>query len=271
MRTSYWSCSNFADWLRGTPKPGAETNEGWRDWRKAAVASHRIRYWLAEEGLTYLQNFVMWPADKLNDLRYYINNRYVTRSNSLTAHPRDIAPGSWCDVGNRFLPCLFNELVDFIEIEKAWMMCVWGQEDNKIKYKMPWWRERWWARWGRVWRCRDAGLDHLAWEIALKDDNDKPTWQAVNAKEQLDLYTWWTLLRPARPDPADVSGWTAISNHRFAEKDNDDILGRDDKTDDERAATRNALDRMTELEAKYAKEDEDMMIRLIKIRDSLWT
>jgi aspartate/tyrosine/aromatic aminotransferase len=32
-----------------------------------------------------------------------------------------------------------------------------------------------------------------------------------------------------------------------------------------------ALDKSRELEAKYEQEDEEMMIRLIKIRQSLWT
>jgi hypothetical protein len=34
-------------------------------------------------------------------------------------------------VGNRFLPCLFNELVDFVEIEQAWHHCVWSDEAKK--------------------------------------------------------------------------------------------------------------------------------------------
>jgi hypothetical protein len=77
---------------------------------------HNFRYWLAEEGLDYLQKFVMFIPDNLYAIKYYINNRWVTRSHSLTAHPRDIKPGTWHDVGNRFLPCLFNELQDFVEV-----------------------------------------------------------------------------------------------------------------------------------------------------------
>ena len=33
---NYWTCSKFADWLRGTPKLGAATAEEWRDWHKTA-------------------------------------------------------------------------------------------------------------------------------------------------------------------------------------------------------------------------------------------
>ena len=117
MRSHYWTCSKFADWLRGTKKLGAGTSEEWDEWNTTAKMKHNFRYWLAEEGLDILQTIVYYPTDKLHDLKYYINNRYVTRSHALTAHARDIKPGNWSDVGNRFLPCLFNELVDFVEID----------------------------------------------------------------------------------------------------------------------------------------------------------
>ena len=116
-RSHYWTCSKFADWLRGTAKLGAGTAEQWDEWTTQAKLKHSFRYWLAEEGLDYLQKIVHYPTEKLYDFKYYVNNRWVSRSHSLTAHPRDIKPGQWHDVGNRCLPCLFNELVDFIEIE----------------------------------------------------------------------------------------------------------------------------------------------------------
>ena len=119
MPNHYWTCSKFADWVRGTPKGEAKTSEGWDNWHKLAGQS-KIRYWLAEEGLDYLQKVVFYVPDTLYSIKYYINNRWVTKTHALTAHPRDIKPGRWCDVGNRFLPCLFNELVDFVEVELAW-------------------------------------------------------------------------------------------------------------------------------------------------------
>ena len=116
QHTNYWSCTPFADWLRGTKKLSAGTSEEWDDWTTAAQMKHNFRYWLAEEGLGHIQDFVTWPVRKIYDVKYYINNRWVTRTHSLTAHARDIKPGAWRDVGNRFLPCLFNELVDFVEV-----------------------------------------------------------------------------------------------------------------------------------------------------------
>jgi hypothetical protein len=38
MKYEYWSCSKFADWLRGTSKIHSGTAEEWNVWRKAAKA-----------------------------------------------------------------------------------------------------------------------------------------------------------------------------------------------------------------------------------------
>ena len=274
MRSNYWSCSKFADWIRGTAKLGAGTSEQWDEWRTTAQMKHNSRYWLAEEALDAVQNFVNYPMDKLNDVRYYINNRWVSKSHALTADPRDIRPGSWCDVGNRFLPCLFKELVDFVEIEQAWHHCMWSDE-AKTKFAVPWWRSGW-LRW-RTWRCPEAGLEYLRWAETLtnKDfieegEKEEPTHQAIAAKEIIELYTWWTTTYRNRPDPYEASGWT-----NYCELSRLQNGGRlsfsSDKTPEMKAMSDTAHEKLRELEAAYEAEDEAMMIRLIKIRQSLWT
>jgi hypothetical protein len=274
---NYWSCGKFADWLRGTAKPTAETGKGWRVWREAAKESHPVRFWIVEEGLDHVQNFVNWPMDKLNDIRYYINNRWITRSHCLTAHPRDIKPGEWRDVGNRFLPCLFNELVDFVEIEQAWHHCIWDDETQK-KYQVPWWRKSF-LRW-RTWRCPDAGVEYLVWASGLKIDDSlgvrkgeegfgEPTQQAKNAKEILELYRWWKVERPKRPDPHDAGGWSEYCEMRRSK--GYDFLDMEDKTPEEAEQCHTALNRSREIEEAQEREDEEMMIRLIKVRHALWT
>ena len=269
---NYWTCSKFADWLRGSAKPHAETSKGWAQWKRASKEKHPFRYWLAEEGLDHIQDIWMWIPDRINDVRYYINNRWITRTHALTAHPRDISRGTWHDVGNRFLPCLMNELVDFVEIELAWNYCVWDEEARK-KHSYPWWR-----RWYRNWRSEAAAMDYIAWAKTLTNaeflDDDKkheavPTAQAEAAKEIEILYKWWKYERPLRPDPYEVSGWSDICEARRI-KYPDEILPEDD-TKEEKAETKKSLDIIHKLEAQYEQEDEEMMIRLIKIRQSLWT
>jgi hypothetical protein len=278
---NYWTCSKFADWLRGTTKPKVGTAEQWDNWERRAKAQYPIRWWLAEEGLDYIQNFITYIPDKLYSIKYYINNRWVTRTHSLTAHPRDIKPGQWQDVGNRFLPCLFNELQDFVEVELAWWHIVWEGKETHEKYNAPFWASGWF-RW-RTWRCPQAGLDNLEWQKNLVADEswglnpgDKgygaATAQAKNAQEILALYKWWTEVYQQRPDPHDASGWTeycALKREEY--KDSGLGFMSESKNPKVRAAGKLALKKCREIENAYEREDEKMLIRLIKIRNSLWT
>lgn len=281
MRNHYWTCSKFADWLRGTKKLSAGTAEEWDDWTTAAQMKHNFRYWLAEEGLDILQKIVYWPTDALHAIKYYVNNRWVTRTHSLTAHSKDIKPGDWCDVGNRFLPCLFNELVDFVEIELAWWHIAWADPAEKTKYKAPFWATGWF-RW-RTWRCPQAGLDNLKWQSELRHNVDdgwaegdpnigKSTPQAEKAMEILALYRWWKEVYPNRPDAHDASGWSEYCELKRKEHGDTGLsFMKESKNPELRALGDAALIKSHEIEQAYDAEDEEMMIRLIKIRNGLWT
>jgi hypothetical protein len=221
---------------------------------------------------------VYWIPDTLHSIKYYINNRWVSRTHSLTAHVKDIKPGQWCDVGNRFLPCLFNELVDFVEIELAWWHIAWGDKEVKDKYKAPFWASGWF-RW-RVWRCPQAGLDNLEWQRNLRWTEDEVgkdfnglgelTPQAVKAQEILDLYTWWTTTYRNRPDAYEASGWTAACEAQ-REANSGKISWGIPKDPVFKKAQTKAHKLLEKIEADYEKEDEAMMIRLIKVRHGLWT
>ena len=288
MRTNYWTIGKFADWVRGTPSIEAGTSEEWRIWTRTAKAAHPVRYWIADTGFRRIQNTLYWPVDILSSIKYYINNRWISRSHSLTAHPKHIKPGEWRDVGNRFLPCLFNELVNFIEIETAGHMIGWGDDETREKYNSPFWASGWF-RW-RVWRCPQAGLDHLDWASKLtigedwgvdKDDENfgKLSSQAERAIEQLALYKWWTEVYPNRKDPHELSGWNDWCEVRRKkmteqfpdEKDSMWLLDRGAETPEETTETRRILDLCNAIEQQQTQEDTEMMCRLIKIRDSLWT
>ena len=274
----YWTCSKFADWLRGTTKLKMGTSEQWDEWEDRAKRDYPVRWWLAEEGLDYLQKVVYFIPDKLYAIKYYINNRWITHTHALTAHPRDIKRGEWRDVGNRFLPCLFNELVDFVEVELAWWHLCWADKEERAKYNAPWWRFGWWNM--RLWRCPQAGLDNLEWQRNLRwkedevgpnsDNLGKLTPQAVKAQEILDLYTWWTQTYRNRPDPYEASGWSAYCEaSRQANGGRLSFSG--DKTPELKKMSKVAMKKLHKMESDYEKEDEAMMIRLIKVRHGLWT
>ena len=233
---------------------------------------------MAEEALGHIQDFVTWPVRTLYDIKYYINNRWVTRTNSLTAHPRDIKPGKWQDVGNRFLPCLFNELVDFVEIETAWSHIAWGSKEDRAKYNPPFYATGWF-RW-RTWRSPQAGLDHLDWAMTLTNvewlAEDKKgeavlTSQAISAKEIKELYIWWTTVYHNRPDPMDASGWSDHCEAMRLKFPGSFFSSLNSKDPEDKKASDKAHKLMQKIEKAYEKEDTEMLIRLIKARDSLWT
>lgn len=272
----YWTCSKFADWLRGTPSLEFGTSEEWDEWRDAAKQKHSFRFWLVESALSELDNVVHWIPEKINNIRYYLNNRYTVRTHALTSS--SLERGKWHEFETRLLHCAFDELVNFIEIEKAWMTVCWDDAARK-QFSTPWWRRRWWARWFVQWRCPEAGVHHLNWEMELKNTEwiepsdpsyGLPTSQAVSAKEQWDLYYWWKYVRPLRVDPHEYSGWYA-----HCEKERNEgksiLSSINNRTTEERAQVQKILDLCHQLEKNYANEDEEMLIRLIKIRQHLWT
>lgn len=248
--------------------------EDWDKWDLAAEEAHPIRYWIVEEGFGKVQDFVTWPARAWGNVRHYLTNRYVTKTHALTS---TLKKGQWHEFETRLLNCSFDSLKDYVEIEEAWhhVMCDREAAATYNTTRRFWWNE---------WRCPAAGVDHLKWAAALVLDADmgvaedspefgKPTNQALNAKEILALYTWWTVDRPARPDPYEVSGWNAF-NRLFDDK----IEGsrkqrfiRANRTAAEKKESTRLYKLMDKIESDYEKEDEKMLIRLVKIRKGMWT
>ena len=276
---NYWSCSKFADWLRGTAKPASGTCEAWNSWEKQ-TKQKSIRYWLAEEGLDYLQNIVYAPMTFTNVIRRYISNRFVVKTHALTSSI--LKRGQWHELDTRLLHSAFDELINFVETDLAYTNYICSGAEDRKKFYMPWHRK--FFRLG-FWRCPEAGLDYLNWASQLKNDDEwldkndlefgKPTQQALAAQEILILYNWWKSERPNRPDPHDASGLTAYSdeNAKIAKAKGEDSwcqIFSNEKTDEEREHQRAIFELNSKIEKEQDDEDTDMFIRLIKIRQFLW-
>lgn len=248
-RLHYWNCSKFADFIRGTKKPYALGWDEWETWRKNAQKDHPFRYYLSETVLKKIQDIVYFPLDIYYTISIYIHNRFIDKTHYLKT---GLEPGEYYEFDYRILHGLFNELVDYVEVELAHL----SRWDSSKTYKF------------KRGRCVEAGLDHLDWAKGLvndetmgynKEDKDygKPTQQAKTTKKILELYNWWKNIRPNRPDPHDVAG--------FKEQDCDDILSNKRNKKLEKS-----LQLIQDTEEQYDKEDTKMMIDLIKIRQSIW-
>ena len=250
MRANYWSNSKFSKYLRtkvGIHSPTALEWKEWKVWRKNYKSKSPKMYWVTEELLDRIQDVINYIPDKLYNVKYYLKNRFITKTHYIKTN---FKPGHWHELDEKILFGLFNALVDFVEIEKAWMFVVFDDKEFE-KYKFPKTFKNHFLRW-KPFRCPEAGIAHLNWEASLDDSET----QANVAKEILFLYDWWKNIRPERPDPYEESGYTSIE-HGFDVEPTKELY--------------EALNKVNELEVKYYNEDTEMLTSLIKIRNSLWT
>lgn len=248
-RWSHWTCSKFADFIRGTDKPYGLGWDEWGDWHKDAKKKHPFRYWLAENFLRKLQNLFCYPKDLYNTIVIYIRNRWIDQTHILKT---GLKPGQYHEFDYKVLYGLFNELSDYVELELAYTMKVYSERNYKFVKG----------------RCARAGLDHLDDSISLvynedwgvnKDDEKygQAAPQAISAQKVKDLYLWWTETRPNRPDPWKTAGLDRFNQdgsfmHKYSKEE------------------RQAFNLMQKIEKQYEKEDTDKLIELIKIRHEIW-
>lgn len=285
FRSTYWSCGKHAKWVRATfantTKPFALSLGEWKVWDREFKVAHPIVCWYTEVFLNKVQRILCMPKDMLDEVRYWGYNKFVSKPHILDTK---LKSGSYHEIDERILHGLFETLVDFIEVEKAWMHVVWSDEARK-RYQLPWYkRVPYFLRW-KPWRCPAAGLDYLKWEMSLvhdytylseeerlqQHDYNHPTPQALAAREQYELYNWWKYDRPNRKDPMEASGWSDHCKQMRGTYGNDTFSLSEDHTPQEQIQSKTALDLCDSIEKNYTEQDEQMLIRLIKIRKHLWT
>ncbi len=182
-RFYHWTCSKFADSIRGTKKPYALGWDEWDQWHKSAKQKHPVRYWIAETGLKKLQNLIYYPYDIYHTIKTYIRNRFIDKLHYLHT---GLKPGEYHDLDYRILHGLFNELVIYVETECAWSYGKPKEVKHLYKFKDG--------------SCKQAGLDYLNWGIKDKYKGKLTTF-AKSCKEIKRLYLWWTVKRPQRKNP----------------------------------------------------------------------
>lgn len=252
-------------------RPSALSWDDWTVWHKETKKQKPLAYFLKETLPKIYDDSIHYLTLPYNTTRWFIRNRVTQRWHIVNT---GLKPG-YHEISTRMLHANFNLLVDFVEIEKAWMQVSWGN-DKEEKKKFPWWSLN--PTRFSSFRNPKAGLKYLEWESGLVTDKaftknkkewNKPTKQAKSAKEIITLYNWWKNTRANRLDVHDASGWSELCEER--RKAGHDIFSDKEKTKDFKKRERIALEKSIKLEQKYINEDEKMLIRLIKVRESLWT
>lgn len=240
--------------------PGALSTKGWRLFKKEYREIAPVRYWVTHTVRHAVILPIKWKYEKITDwFRYRTTHRYHVVRTGL--------PPGWNDVDTQILHVSFNMLKDFVEVEQAWNHYMWSAERKE--------KETWCERHMPFYRVffpfnrPELGIEHLKWAATLDDPalppNERCDHQAVAAREILELYYWWINKRPARKDidspPYDHQGL--------------DILASLDEDFDKKApdyqAHHAAMEEQTKLEEEWRQEDDEMFIRLVKIRHNLWT
>lgn len=247
-------------------KPVAATWEEWEDWKTDAKANRPVAYFINETIPELFKNSLKTLYSPYDYCKWWVRSRVFDRHHIVKT---GLEPGYW-DTDTRMLHGMFNLLVDHVEIEKAWMHVVFDDEASK-KYHYPWWS------WGytrfKGFRNPQAGLDHLDWEISLGNpslpEHERCESQAQYAREIKEIYLWWKNIRPNRPDPHDAGGWSALCD-RHRENNTFPFVSKNVDVEQQKEI-RSVLDQTRKIEQSYEQEDEQMLIRLIKIRTGLWT
>lgn len=251
-------------------KPSALTWDEWQEWKKKTKTERPFVFFVKETLPKYYDDVVYYTTLPYDTFRNFIRSRITQRWHMVNT---GLKPG-YHEISERMLHANFNLLTDFVEVEQAWMQVLWGK-DKEERNKFPWWSLN--PTRFSSFRNPEAGLKYLEWETSVlmdknytknKKDWGKPTPQAKNAMEIIKLYKWWKN-RINRVDPYDASGWNELCAERRA--GGHGLFSDKGITEDFKKREKVALNKLRKLEEKYSKEDESMLIRLIKIRESLWT
>lgn len=224
---------------------------------------------------------------KLRDLKYYIGNRYFEKKHLIVL---DKFKGQYLEACDAILEVNFKLLVDYVETDLA-VHCFDSPKNLKewLWYYLPYPLNYFFPL-----RCKNRGLQKLQWDKSVPAHNEVdesgnvvnygcPN-QAKVAREIEELYLWWTERRPARRDPMVESGLTDFYQYHRAEYGN--VLNQGERTPEghwrmyraeeymsaeDAEEYRNLQKSSWDIEERQDQEDEDMLIRLIKIRKNLWS
>lgn len=210
-------------------KPSAATMTEWREWEEKASKDYPITFFFLEAVPDFFRNcynrYWKWPV--LEKI-YNWKCKYLRKYHHIKI-----------DVDRFIDPVGQSKLAKYH----------WYDSDTRILYGM---------------------FQILVDYYEKEEPGEQFDWTASPEHERIwaeinELYKWWTVTRPNRPD-----------SHAHIEDSNHGCEGPfmvfDLPDNDPRYIQFRAdMDRSRQIEAEYQQEDTEMLIRLITIRENLWT
>lgn len=258
-------------------KPLAATSKEWGEWRREAKKK-KLRYFIANDVPSWIRSKIINPIE---DAIWWVKYRTTSRYHILKL---DTDPG-YMDDSEKILYANFTILKNYVEndcAKRRWFYYVSSpEEDHELlmfdKYTM--------------------GIEYLNWEISLSDPDsedyddllyESEKWkngeidpldtQSGSAKEVKELYLWW-LNYPSfilTDDDIYLKQYKESRRNRGVDEfyfdmfsDSDDP--NDKETQEERELFKKHMDYSFNNEDEKYHKVEEMLLRLIKIRRSLWS
>lgn len=252
--------SKFRDWMAYNP-PGALSSTGWRLFEREFKVRAPVRFWITKDLRRKVILPIQWKYTAVADwIRFRTYDKYHVLKTGLE-------PG-YTSVQHQILNVNFNLLKDFVETEQAWHHYICSEE---LRFKMSW-LEKYMPLYHVVFPFRrpELGIEHLEWAATLDDPSLPPheqsPHQAESAREILALYRWWVNIRPSRKE---------LVPPPYSDQGLDDFMACFDPEFDRDAEDFKAHQASFEDREKQATlwdlEDDEMLVRLMKIRKELWT
>ena len=244
----------YKRWLGYNP-PGALTSEGWYSFNKEFKKVAPIRFWIHRN---FKRKFIYPFKWKYEAITYWIRYRTFDKYHIVKT---GLKPG-YNEVDNIMLHVNFNLLKDFVEVSQAYRT-YWQDDVPKTwcEQHMPFYTVFF------PFRRPDLGVKHLEWASTLDDPalppHEQSVEQAQTAREILVLYKWWTDGRPnrkkvevRRPPTDGDDDFRFMSNPKIRQTPEYKLYKAD-------------LEKLFKQEDKWEKEDDKMLVRLVKIRKGL--
>lgn len=214
---------SFTELILGEQIPLALEYHQWDQYYAQLRTRKPYRYWIAQRLFKTIKRVILWPYRTILGIRAYIHNRWISKTHYLKT---GLTPGYYYEFDDRILYGLFNELVEFVEIQLAHISL--HNDTKKYQFKDG--------------RCVAAAYDYFAWADSLTEEWDLPLKQSMQTVQE--LYEWWTISRPQRIESHEITPATHGNDFLNIRISND---------------------------YDYYQEDTQQIIRLIKIRQNLWT
>lgn len=239
----------FKDWMAFNP-PSAATIDEWYEFDKKFKEDAPIRHFLVKGKFKKFSFRIKFYLQKISDFFIYrFLNKYHIVDSKL--------PPQYHEAEKVLLHSAFSILVDYVEITSS-LKCAKTEDFKNI---LEWKRFLPWVFIRDNFRSRTLGTEHLKWEIGLTKESPR---QSECATEVLYLYTWWKDIRPERkpidcPVKLDNQYPLAVLSETWR-KNNAESYNK----------WKEWVDASNKQEEEWNEEDDEMLIRLVKIRRCLY-